>query len=364
MTSLRNRSRVLLASIGLVVAGSAAALAQDAKPAADWSKKLTFSSPDGKFTLSLGNRVQARFEHQDFDLGSAADIDRFRARRVKTAMEGVAFGDVKYKIQANWVGTPILEDAYFQYTRHPLAQLWVGRGKAFFGRQELTSSGKQQFVDRSLFSGRFHPGRDHGVALVGEAPSKVFEYQVGVYNGSGIATNNNDNDDFMTTARVVWHPMGMIALEESALDYPAHPKLAVGVSALQNETGTGTSAQDDSRLAAELAFKYLGLNAVAEYVTEDRETPTSQVDTDGYLVQIGYLFPNKKLEIAGRHAVVSPDTPTDRDQTENGVAFSWYISKHDYKLQADYRTVEDLAQSVTSANREYDEARLQLQLAF
>lgn len=364
MTSLRNGSRWILASLALVLAGTGAAAAQDARPAADWSKKLTFSSPDGKFTLTLGNRVQARYEHQDFDLDSAADVERFRARRVKTSMEGVAFGDVKYKIQANWVGTPILEDAYLQYARHPLAQLWVGRGKAFFGRQELTSSGKQQFVDRSLFSGRFHPGRDTGVALVGELPSKVFEYQVGVYNGSGIASNSNDNDDFMTTARAVWHPFGMIALEESALDYPSHPKVAIGVAAYQNETGTGASAQDDSRLAAELAFKYLGLNAVAEYVTEDRESPTSQVDTDGFLVQLGYLFPNRKFEVAGRHGLVSPDTATDRDQTETGVAISWYASKHDYKLQADFRTVEDLAQPATSANREYDEARLQLQLAF
>ena len=107
-----------------------------------------------------------------------------------------------------------------------------------------------------------------------------------------------------------------------------------------------------------------------EYVTEDRETQSApgasrnQVDTDGLLVQLGYLFPNQKLEVAGRYGLVSPDTAADRDQEETGVAFSWYISKHDYKLQADFRQVEDLAQSATSANREFDEARLQLQIAF
>jgi phosphate-selective porin OprO and OprP len=369
---LQTSTRTAGVLLGLALV-TAAAHAQDAKPASDWTKKLTFSSPDGRFTLSLGNRVQARYEHQDFDLASVADIERFRARRVKTAMEGSAFGNVKYKIQANWVGTPILEDAYFQYSGNPWAQVWVGRGKAFFGRQELTSSGKQQFVDRSLFSGRFHPGRDTGVALVGEAPSKVLEYQIGLYNGSGIATNSNDNDDFMTTARVVWHPMGMIALEESSIDYPSRPKIAIGVALLQNETlaGAGASATvvDDSRLAAEFAFKYMGINALAEYVIEDRERTVgsgaaTQVDTNGLLVQLGYLFPSQKFEVAGRWALVSPDTAVDNDQTETGVAFSWYISKHDYKLQADYRTVEDLSQPTTSGNREFDEARLQLQIAF
>jgi phosphate-selective porin len=371
MRPLRTSTRAAHALLALtLLAGGAAA--QDARPAADWTKKLTFASPDGRFTLSLGNRVQARYEHQSFDLDGSDDVDRFRARRVKTAMEGVAFGDVKYKIQANWVGNPILEDAYVQYARYPLAQLWVGRGKAFFGRQELTSSGKQQFVDRSLMAGRFFPGRDHGVALVGEAPSRVFEYQVGVYNGAGL-TNDNDNDSFMTTARVVWHPFGQIALEESALDYPESPKLSLGLMALQNEAQTGTGAalvvNDDTRLGAEIAFKLRGLNAVAEYVTEERDrtagtAPAARLDTDGWYAQLGYLFPNRKLEIAGRHSVISPDTAADTDTTETRLGVSWYMAKHDYKVQADVGTVEDLSRPASDRNRAYDEARLQLQIAF
>lgn len=368
----RTLPRLACALLGLALAAGAAR-AQDAKPAADWTKKLTFSSPDGRFTLSLGNRVQARFELQDFDLDGADDVTRFRARRVKTAMEGVAFGDVKYKIQANWVGSPILEDAYLQYSRYPLAQLWVGRGKAFFGRQELISSGKQQLVDRSIVSARFFPGRDHGVALVGELPSRVLEYQVGVYNGSGIASNDNDNDSFMTTARVVWQPLGQVALEEGSLDYPERPKLAIGLAALRNEAQSGSGSallvNDDQRLAAELVFKYRGFNAVAEYVAEERERASGTgrpvaIDTDGYYAQVGYLFPNRKLELAGRYAVISPDTAADTDATETRFGVSWYMGKHDYKLQADVGTVEDLARSLTDRNREYDEARVQLQVAF
>lgn len=369
-------SRLALRSflaLALALGLSAGAVAaEDARPALDWSKKLTFSSPDGRFTLALSNLIQARFELQDFDLEGADDVQRFRARRIKTAMEGVAFGVVKYKIQANWAGSTILEDAYVQYAPHPLAQVRVGRGKAFFGRQELISSARLQLVDRSIVSGRFFPSRDHGVTLLGEAPSKVLEYQVGVYNGAGL-TNDNDDDSFMTTVRVVWHPFGQVALEEGAFAYPDRPRLALGLAALQNERPTGSGASlvvdDDERLAAELAFVYRGLSAAAEYVTEERDRTAGsaapvRIDTDGWYAQVGYLFPNRKLELAGRHAVISPDTLPDTDTTETRVGVSWYWSKHDYKLQADFGTVEDLSRAAGDRNREYEEVRLQLQLAF
>jgi hypothetical protein len=79
------------------------------------------------------------------------------------------------------------------------------------------------------------------------------------------------------------------------------------------------------------------------------------VDTDGYYVQLGYLFPNKTFEIAARHAVISPDGGVD--DTEDLVAFNWYLGKHDYKLQADFGRLE-------RGGVERNEARLQLQLAF
>ena len=85
------------------------------------------------------------------------------------------------------------------------------------------------------------------------------------------------------------------------------------------------------------------------------------MDTDGHYLQLGYLFPNKKVEIAARMAEVSPDVVgASQDTTETGVAFSYYFDKHRYKLQADYRMLEfDIDPALDT-----DEARLQLQLQF
>jgi phosphate-selective porin OprO/OprP len=404
MTILRNSTRVATALFVLSL-GAGAAAAQDPKPPADWTKKLTFSSPDGRFTLQLSNRVQVRYDDIDFTpdpalppgQSSSADSSTFRIRRARTTFEGKAFGDVSYKFQFDWVppsGGPNIIDAEVRYTKYPLFQPWLGRGKAFFGRQQLTSSGRQQFVDRSIIDGAFFPGRQNGVALIGELPSKVFEYQVGIYNGNGIASNNglNDDDEFMTTQRVVWHPFGIMPLEEGATPYPDHFKMSIGVAALQNSTRsvpttTTPPTFDDTdidRIGAEFAMGWRGISAVAEYVVEDNETSRDTVvspgipriarpagERDGYYAQVGYMLPNQKFEVALRHAELNTEiaalgsTPrSETQQTEDRVAFSWYMVKHDYKLQVDYGTLE-LENALNGALvRESDEIRAQLQLNF
>lgn len=345
-----------------------------------YNKGFSFVSADRQFTMKLSSRIQARYTMTDPEVGDG--VGSFRIRRMKTTFEGMAFGDWKYKIQANWVGGtvvnsvsqsssgsvsssrsngPVLEDAQIEYMRNPLAVPWIGQGKSFFGRQELTSSGRQQFVDRSIVSGRFAPGRDQGIGLTGANEAKTWEYNLGVYNGNGINQSTNDNEDYLTVGRLVWTPFGEYKLEESALDYPASPRLVLGVSGLQNTTGTGTSEREITRLGAEFGFKVNGLNMIGEYYTEEADPVTgAQVDTDGFYYQLGYLFPNRIFEIAGRYAVISPDVAVDSDQIETRLGINAYFSKsHDYKLQADYGQIEDELR-----NTKDKEARLQLQLAF
>ena len=402
MRLLRTPSRFALALLGITLA-AAAAQAQDAKPPADWTKKLTFASPDGRFTLQLSNRVQVRFDDIDVDPDPAlppgqsgtADASTFRIRRARTTLEGKAFEDVAYKFQLDWVTNPALLDAEIRYTRYPLFQPWLGRGKAFFGRQQLTSSGRQQFVDRSLVDGAFFPGRQNGVAVLGELPSKVLEYQVGVYNGNGIANNSlNDDDDFMTTQRVVWHPFGRMPLEEGGTPYPERFKMSLGVAALQNTTRSAPTTAtpstfddvDVDRLGAEVAMGWKGWSAVAEYVTEETATERFTVasgsapgavarrpdgERDGFYAQVGYLLPNRKLEVAVRHAELNTETAalgatprTETEQTEDRLALSWYLVMHDYKVQLDYGTVE-LEDAVSGrTTREQDEIRAQFQVSF
>ena len=221
-------------------------------------------------------------------------------------------------------------------------------------------------------SNRFHPVRDQGLALIGMNTRKTIEYAAGVFNGNLLNRAANDNKDYMYVGRFVWTPFGEYKLEESSLDYPETPKLALGVNWMENTLGRITSTAnlktDIERLNGEVAFKWRGFNAVAEYCEETSTPQATNVDTDsdGYYVQVGYLFPNQKFEIAGRTSefdarpVVSSAFP---DVTEEGLAFSWYFSKHNHKLQADWLQFERQT-SPTAAPVKTDEMRLQLQLVF
>ena len=61
-----------------------------------------------------------------------------------------------------------------------------GQFKVPFGRQEMTSSGNQQFVDRSLVSDEYERGRDIGVSVQGAVWNNKIEYRVGMFNGNGL----------------------------------------------------------------------------------------------------------------------------------------------------------------------------------
>ena len=54
-----------------------------------------------------------------------------------------------------------------------------GQYKVPFGRQQMTSSGNQQFVDRSLVSDEYERGRETGVSVQGAIWSNKLEYRVG-----------------------------------------------------------------------------------------------------------------------------------------------------------------------------------------
>jgi len=347
-------------AVGLILAGVAVAAEGDWGKAG-YDQGFKFESADGRFDLAIDNRVQFRFTWTDPDGGDSTGS--FRVRRYKFKVDGTAFGHWDYKFQMNFAGTgdsgrDVLEDANVTYTRNRLAQVWIGQGKAFFGRQELTSSGKQQFVDRSIASAEFAPGRDIGVGLIGQNESKTFEYNVGVYNGNGLNQTSNDNDAFLYVGRVVFTPFGAYKLEESSLDYPEDPRFAIGASAMQNTiTDTGVDL-DATTLGIEAAFKLLGFNTVAEYYSRtDDLAGGGDVDTTGGYAQVAYLLPGKKLEFAGRYAFV--DVDGGEKTTETGLGVSYYFSKHRYKAQGDYRVIDrDLADTQDG------EVRVQLQIQF
>lgn len=388
-------------------------------------------APKPRFSFALGNRIQVRYSYLSPDTPAQDETASFRIRRFKTFLNGNAFYPwVKYKVQVNWVGfnepdtrnnEPDLEDALVDVAYFPAAALQVGQYKVPFDRQELTSSGAQQFVDRAITNARYTFSRDQGVTLhgvLGAEKEEWFEYNAGVFNGNGRNKTDNDNTEHLGVVRLYWTPMGPFKYSESDTDNTPKPMIAIGTAYAYNPvTSSSTSTanltttfpdpanpaqmidvvtgsrstltQSDAdihRLTADAQLKWRGLSLVGDVFFEDREnklprvvrtdfnaagkalsttagagtTPGTQ-HTIGVLTQAGYFIIPKRVELAGRYALVNPDARNNKQQEIRG-AINWFLFAHNMKLQTDFGTI--MTQQAVGGDRKDFEARTQFQLIF
>lgn len=348
------------------------------KPPFDVAWKDGKTTISGKnFSLGLSNRMQVRFTSEDLDSNSATagpERDSFRLRRMKMKFDGWVYTkDLTYELQVNFSDSAnVLEDANVNYdfTRgRKSVMIKAGQFKVPFGRQELTSSGSQQFVDRSAVSNTFARGRDIGVQLWGTPLGGKIDWRVGVFNGNGRTTSRDDNDDLQLNARLAWQPFGDVKYSESDFEASDRFLLAIAGNIEQNTRqvaaagSTAAHANEQDITGFDVAMKYRGFSFFGElFDRENVRTGTiSDFDDEGYVLQAGYFVIPQKFEIALRSAEFDPNSAIDgNERTEDGIALNWFWNKHGHKLQADYRMIEDKARR----NSEDKEIRLQYQLIF
>ncbi|HKY33298.1 MAG TPA: porin [Candidatus Polarisedimenticolia bacterium] len=351
---------------------------EEKKPAmkVSWKDGKTSIETD-KAALIVSNRVQFRYTHEQPDMGDSKGS--FRVRRAKTKFEGWIYTkNLTYELQMNWADTSnlgttqqkFLEDALLNYdlTRGRKAlQIRGGQFKVPFGRQELTSSGSQQFVDRSIVSAEFARGRDIGLQIWGQTPKGTWEWRTGMFNGNGVNRSSNDNDRFQVNGRVTWQPFGDVKYSESDFESTDRPLLAVAAQYEQNNSQApdpNGSQFDREVFGGDVVFKYKGLSLFGEYfrrVNEPENAAAADFDTAGWHAQAGWFVYKRFVEVAGRYAVIDPsDIAAANDHMiERGAALNWYINKHNLKLQSDYRQIEN-----ELTDRTNDEYRLQAQWIF
>lgn len=333
---------------------------------------------DGKTTIEtrlarvdLSNRLQFRFTQEMPEVGD--DVGSFRIRRMKTKFEGWVYSkDLTYELQLNWPDTANpLEDAVVNYDftkGKKTFQLKAGQYKVPFGRQELTSSGSQEFVDRSAVSNEFARGRDIGVQLSGTPAGGKIDWRFGIYNGNGRTVSRNDNDKYQVNARLTWQPFGDVRYSEGDFESTDKPLFAIAAQYESNErpvAAAGTTpahAADREIVGGDVVFKYKGFFLFGEIfdASTERTGTISDFDHDGYNLQVGYFIVPQKFEVAVRLSELDPNAGIDdNEREERGVALGYFFNKHPHKLQADFRQLEDHA-----TRRTNDEFRLQYQVIF
>jgi hypothetical protein len=395
------RSSCLAASIAALLLSSIptlAAVETSHKPGKGFTLKA-----DG-FDLNVGGRIQLRHTYSDPDADRGLENGSlFTVERNRIWLKGKAAEEWGYEFQADFgKGKAALKDGVVEWQRLGVARVKVGQFKVGFDRQQLISSGRQTFVDRSLAATTFGIGRDVGVLFHGSSMEKKLFYGAGVFNGEG-EWGSNPNDGHMFVGRLSLNPNGDFGLSESDIEKSEKFLWFADAAALINNDLVSTSTKtatdpatgahyassktdtksDDTRFVAGLGCRWRGLYTQGEYYARsvDQEKtvssfdPTgavsgtalteSDVDSHGFYAQAGYMLVPGKWEAAVRYSLVDPNKDAEDDEkTEVMLAVNHFFREagHSLKLTADAARLTE----AKGTGVEYEDARgrLGLQLVY
>lgn len=183
---------------------------------------LAFAQENVDKTPKISGFVQGLWEgdfSSDFDLMT----NTFRARRVRMSIDGKLTEKLSYKIQGDFLNSPMLVDAYAKYTFCEAFALQAGQFKIPFTMEtainpvnlEIFDYGEviTKLVGYGDVCGVGKIGRDLGIMASGKLFSienngktfHILEYAVGVFNGNGInIVDNNNRKDI--AGRIEFHP--------------------------------------------------------------------------------------------------------------------------------------------------------------
>jgi phosphate-selective porin len=361
-----------------------------------WRDGKTRMTIGNNFYLELSNRVQVRYTHEFPDdaikLGGTEEAGdskgSFRIRRAKLKFEGWFYQPwLTYEVQTNWPGlsssnlAQYLEDANINWDvtkGKKTFMVKLGQYKVPFGLQELTSSGSQQLVDRSLVSNAYFRGRDTGLSLWGVLGSNKLEYRAGVFNGNGLTRSANDNDKFQYNARVSFQPNGAVPLgtysgahqSESDFETRALGKPIFVVSGAFEQNDLSNVATDlktnikSTLYTVDAMLKYRGFSATGAYTWGERDPQevNATFDTSGWYAQAGFFLKPEKWEIAARYGELDPSDLVGPDKVkELRGGINYFHARHALKVQADFGRIETEGANGGTKN---NELRLQTQFIF
>ena len=372
----------------LLLLAAAPVAAQGVPGVAVDGRGVTWSSPDGITRITMRFRIQQLMtvtssEDEPFDPESVA----FQVRRTRFRLGGTVLDPrLSFNLQLSftrgdqdWSDTNfpnVLRDATMTWRFSSNVQGIVGQTKLPGNRQRVISSADLEFPERSIVNNRVTFDRDVGVQLwwadtLGGTPLHL---RTALSGGEGRNPAGND-DGVAWTARGEWQPLGPFADGsddfEGDLTRQAKPRLALAVSAQQNNKTTRVGGQLGATLhaprtirtlEADALFKYRGLALYGEVASRDADNPITTragqgnryvYNGTGRLLQASYAL-KSGWSPQLRWAVVTPDDEIADEagaarQEQLSVGVTRYFKRHRVKSTAEVLHDDVAANAVTVA---------------
>ncbi len=372
---------IVVACLGMLC--PAASEAMEAEKGADpeanklsvrYDKGVEIESEDGNFRVHIDWRAQLRYSTVESDehpgVGDPIEsTEEFSINRARFKMGGHAYRPwLAYYLEYDLVGSRLLD---LRFMIQPISGLGlrVGQYKVIYNRERVDSSGKQQFVERSIATKTFTLDRQQGLNLEG----RLFEgrrgdsrYALGVFTGTGRGGGSDTDGRPLIMARWQWNFLRRdLGFSQSDIGRREEPAASLAFGAASNRSPytrfssdgggqlegfeEGESGQYDVKQAmVELAYQGRGLSFQGEYhwkEVEDR-VATETTDFTGYYLQAGSFpaealpwFPDA-LELALRYAKIDREQDSRLSAKESTLVGNWFFAGHRNKLSADLSYLE------------------------
>ena len=134
-------------------------------------------------------------------------------RRARVGVKGTAFRYVEYELERSLRKTEQWwRDAYVNVPLSRMLEVKGGRFKVPFSREQLTSAGNLDLINRSLGAAYLAPGRDTGLIAHGRFLGRRVRYEAGAFRGGGDNVRDSERRDprhgALSAGRVVVRPWG------------------------------------------------------------------------------------------------------------------------------------------------------------
>ena len=340
----------IIVLLSFVVSSSLFATARSARAEAgyDGGFFVTGEKGDATFKLRLGMRLQTRLTIEMFEDDGKDTKASFAVRRGRLLADGHVFSKaLTYKLQADFGnGVVALKDFYWNYAFSDGVQLRAGQWKKPFSRQQITSSSRQELVDRAPTDSAFGAGRDVGILLHNdyEETKGMLEWALGVFNGAG----ENGVPD-------LWLPLGVARIGVQSEGFgkgrytegdlecadsadACGARWAVALAA----TADGGMPKDGDKgdIGAELDFllKVSGFALSGAFFLDfnlGAEEEGGGLEKTGFYAQASYFIAGPKLLPVVRFASIMPDSDAVATKRELTLGLGFMPLKHNLKWQTD-----------------------------
>lgn len=140
--------------------------------------------------------------------GDSVAPDSFDIRRARLDVNAKVYDFMTVRIQAAMEDSPYIRNAYLDLGRGKAVNLRIGQMKVPFSTKWLTLDNQVNFIERGTAE-PVYPFFDRGLMLWGNVAGSSLNYQLGVYNGTGVDVEGakGDIDDHKDVAlRLFYQP--------------------------------------------------------------------------------------------------------------------------------------------------------------